>query len=116
MVTIRAMAPKIPGAITNEGIARMIAADAHPATNDARKYFQMTPSTGVIPKRIGLPAYQNAGMMRIQKEADQAEATPIGPHRSPMKKSRTVTLNSTITHRNQRSALPMERWMRPLAV
>src|SRR6266478_425418 len=94
----------------------MIAADAHPASNDARRYFQTTASTGVIPKRIGLPAYQNAGIMRIQNEAVQAEAMPTGPQGSPKKKSRTVTPNSTITHRNQRSGLPIERWMMPLAL
>src|SRR5713226_9538004 len=114
IVTIRARAPRILGAATKEGISRLITADAHPASNDARTYFQTTASTGAIPKCIGLPAYQNAGIERIQKDAVQAAATPAGPHRSPSRKSRPVTANSTTTQRNQRSAFPMERWIKPL--
>src|SRR6266849_3194965 len=108
VVTVRARAPRIPGAASKEDISWMIAADAHPASNDARTYFQTTASTGEIPKRMGFPAYQNAGIKRIQKEALQAEAMPTGPHRSARKKRRAVTPNSRTTHRSQRSALPME--------
>src|SRR3984893_2601515 len=112
--TIRARAPRIPDAATNKDISWMIKADAHPASIDATTYFQTTASTGVTPKRIGFPAYQNAGIKRIQKEALQAEAIPAGPHGNARKKSRTVTANSRTTHRSQRSALPIERWIKPL--
>src|SRR5512140_623924 len=85
VVTIRARAPPAPGAATNEGICRMIPAQAQPASREARMYFQIAESIGATPNCIGLPAYQNAGMTRSQEEAVQASAIPTGPHGSPKK-------------------------------
>src|SRR5213594_1901435 len=113
ITTIRPIAPIDPDAAARDGIPRMITADAQPASAEARTYFQTAPITGAIPKRAGLPAYQSAGIVRIQKETTQATAIPTGPHGSPRRKSRPVTANSTTDQRNHRSALPMERWIHP---
>ena len=113
ITTIRPIAPIDPDPSANDGIPRMITAEPQPASADARMYFQTAPITGTIPRRIGLPAYQRAGIVRIQKDATQATAIPTGPHGSPARKSRPVTANSTIPQRNHRSALPIERWIHP---
>src|SRR5580704_17868961 len=103
------MAPSALGNATSEGNSWRIKADVPPAISEATTYFQTVEIIGVMPKCIGLPAYQKPGRVRIQKDALQAAATPTGPQRNPRRKSDAVTLNSTITQRNQRSALPMER-------
>src|ERR1700722_1058392 len=100
--------------MANEENSWMIATVASPAVKDASTYFQMVESMGATPKFIGFPAYQKAGIKRIQKETVQAPATPDGPHLSPSTKSKPVTVNSTSTQRNQRSAFPRERWSRPM--
>src|ERR1700704_5780077 len=102
-------APNAPGRATKDGKHRTIVADVQPANREARMYFQTAAITGSMPSRIGLPAYQNAGIVRIQKDAVQATAIPTGPHLIPSRNRRPVNRNSTIPHRNQRSALPMER-------
>src|SRR6266571_3314291 len=112
-VSMRPPAPSEPDSATKDGSARMIAADAQPASRDATAYFHTAAITGAIPRCIGRPAYQNAGIVRIQKDAVQATATPAGPQGSPRINSRPVTMNSTMPQRNQRSALPMERWTQP---
>src|SRR5277367_6776588 len=83
IIATLAMAPTTPGGPRTEGICRMITADAQPAIRDARTYFQTTVITETIPSFMGLPAYQNAGIVRIQKDAVQEVAIPTAPHRSP---------------------------------
>ena len=113
IVTIRATAPAQPDAATRDGMPWMTAAEAQPARADARTYFHTTAITGAIPKWIGLPAYQNAGIVRIQKDVVQAMAIPTGPHGSARTNNRAVTVASMSPQRNQRSALPIERWIQP---
>src|SRR5271157_2083786 len=109
----RASAPTAPGAARKGGSMGVIPAHAHPASVEATTYFQIAASTGVTPNCMGFPAYQNAGIVRIQKDAVQPTAIPTGPHGSATKNSRTVKANSTIPQRNQRSGFPMERWIQP---
>src|SRR5205823_14116290 len=99
--TIRPIAPIDPDASANDGIPRMIRAEAQPASADARRYFQTAAMTETIPRRAGFPAYQSAGIVRIQKDAAQATAIPTGPHGSPRRKGMPVTATSTIPQRNQ---------------
>src|ERR1019366_394396 len=110
-VTIRASAPTAPGTPTKEGMPCMIPAHAQLASRDATTYFQTAASTGPIPKCIGLPAYQRAGIVKIQKDAVQAAAIPTAPHRSARTNNRHVAVTSISPQRNQRSAFPMERWI-----
>ena len=63
---MRVRAPAEPGIPTNTGTLLRIRADAPPASNAARMYFQTAAITGRTPKAIGFPAYQKAGMVRIQ--------------------------------------------------
>ncbi len=110
---MRATAPTAPDAATKGGIPWMITADVQPASAEARGYFQTAEMTEAIPRRAGFPAYQSAGIVRIQKDATQAKAIPTGPHGSPRRKSRPVTVSSTTPQRSHRSALPIERWIQP---
>ncbi len=113
IAAIRETAPTGPDTATKDkdGNPRMITADAQPASSDATRYFQTAAITGTTPNWIGRPAYQNAGIVRIQKDAVQATAIPAGPHGSATINRSPVTTNSTTPQRNQRSALPMERWI-----
>src|SRR5436309_15899370 len=113
IIAMWAKATSEPDSTAKTGIPRMINPAAQPAVRDARTYFHTAPSTGAIPKPIGLPAYQKAGIVRIQKDAVQAAATPTGPHGNARRNSRPVTAISTKAQRIQRSALPMERWIQP---
>src|SRR5260370_1488845 len=113
IVVMRVRVSTGPAPPTYNGSPRMMAADAQPAIRDARTYFQMAASTGAIPKFIGLPAYQKAGIVKIQKDAAQATAIPTGPHDSAMRNNRQVTVASRSAQRSQRSVLPMERWTQP---
>src|ERR1035441_8149723 len=106
---MRATAAIQPDAVTKEGSLPMITAVPQPASRDATMYFQTAARTGPTPKCIGLPAYQRAGIVKIQKEALEAAATPAGPHRSPRTNSEPVATNSITVQRNQRPRLPMER-------
>ena len=47
-------------------VPRMIAAAAMPATTAPAMYLQMAASRQEAPKPIGRPAYQNAGIKKIQ--------------------------------------------------
>src|SRR6266851_656712 len=85
----------MPGARANDDILCMIATVATAAVKDASTYFQTVASIGATPKRIGFPAYQKAGIKRIQKETVQAAATPAGPHRGP-KNNRIRSLPSRV--------------------
>src|SRR3989442_3754163 len=105
---MRAAAPTEPDAPAKEGIPRMIRAEAQPASAEARTYFQTAPITGPIPRCIGIPAYQSAETVRIQKETTQATAIPAEPQRSPARRSRPVTANSRIPKRNQRHARSLQ--------
>ena len=111
VITIRAAAPNGPDATTKGEISRMIAADAQPASAEARTYFHTAPIIGATPSCTGLPAYQSAGIVRTQKDITQATAIPTGPIGSPRTKSTPVTANSTTPQRNQQSALPRETWI-----
>jgi hypothetical protein len=72
-------APATPVIVIKGEISRMMAADAQPASSDATTYLHTVATTGATPKWMGLPAYQNAGIVRSQKDAVQAAATPAGP-------------------------------------
>src|SRR6266436_997438 len=100
-------------AIEKRGIILMTPMDAQAARREARKYFHTAESTGAMPKCMGLPAYQNAGIIRIQKDAVQAMAIPTGPQGRARKNISPVTTNSTIPQRNQRPTVPMETWIQP---
>jgi len=63
---IRASTPMGSGSAMKCGIARLTPTNAQLARSDARGYFQMADSTGAMPNCMGLPAYQNAGIIRIQ--------------------------------------------------
>src|SRR5437899_7202583 len=98
-IAMRAAAPTALGAAGREGNSRMSIADAQPANKDAATYFHTASIKGAIPRFIGLPAYQNAGNVRIQKDTVHATAIPMGPQASPKRKSRAVTENSTMPQR-----------------
>src|ERR1700732_5342618 len=112
-ITMWRAASTAPDAATNDGSVRMIRADVEPAIADARTYFQAAATIEPTRSCIGLPAYQKAGIVSIQKDAVQANATPAGPRRSPRINRSPVTMNSTTPQRNQRSAFPMDRWIQP---
>src|SRR5437867_7693074 len=97
IATVRPIAPIDPDTTARDGIPRMITAEAQPASADARTYFHTAPITGAIPRRAGLPAYQSAGIVRIQKETTQATAIPTGPHGSPRRKTSPSPPNSPPT-------------------
>ena len=63
---IRTNSPAGCASTMNRGISRMTPTDAKLATSDATAYFQTADTTGAIPKWMGRPAYQNAGITRIQ--------------------------------------------------
>src|SRR5664280_565696 len=109
VVTTRVMAPTAPRATRKGGSRRIIPAHAKPASRDAAIYSQTAASTCATLNCMGFPAYQNAGMVRIQKDTVQPTAIPTGPHGNATRNSTTVKADSTIPQRNQRSALPMER-------
>src|ERR1700720_2956113 len=88
--------------VKKRGIILMTPIDAQAARREARKYFQTAETTGAMPKCMGFPAYQNAGNIRIQKDAVQDMAIPTGPQGSARKNSSPVTTNSTTPQRNQR--------------
>src|ERR1035437_3410166 len=110
---IRIAAPIEPGWATNAGIFSLIRADAQPASSDAAMYFHTAPNTGPIPNLIGRPAYHNAGNVRIQNDAVHAAAIPSAPHGSNSRNRNPVAVSSIMPQRNQRSALPRERWIQP---
>src|SRR6266566_7109997 len=110
---IRRAAPIAPGAPRRDGKPRRIRAVAPPASNEASRYLHTASIMIPTLRFIGFPAYQNAGIVRIQNEAVQATAIPTGPHRSASRNKRPVNANSTRPQRNQRSALPIERWIQP---
>src|SRR5437870_10638505 len=104
MMTIRAKATAESEDAANNRVVRIIAADVRPAKTEATTNFQTAATTGVILNCIGLPAYQNAGIVRIQNDRVQATAIPSGPQGIPSRNNNPVTLNSMITHRHQRTA------------
>src|SRR5208283_430584 len=91
------------------GMVPMIANAARPAITEAATYLHTATTMGWTPKWIGLHAYQNAGIVRIQKDAVQAIAIPTGPQARASTNSVPVTANSTIPHRSQRSPRPRDR-------
>src|SRR2546425_456927 len=113
IAAIRVAASMESDAMGKDGNPPTITPVAQPASRDARTYFQTAAITGAIPSCIGLPAYDNAGIVRIQRDRLQLVAIPTGPHRSARRNIRPVTMNSTTPQRNHRSGLPMERWIQP---
>src|SRR3989442_9618900 len=95
IAVIRAAASTGFDAMAKDGSPPTITPVAQPASRDARTYFQTAAITGAIPSCIGLPAYHNAGIVRIQRDKLQAVAIPTGPHRSAKRNIRPVTMNST---------------------
>src|ERR1043166_2251997 len=88
----------------------MMKAVPHPAIAAANTYRQIDLMKEAAPILIGLPAYQKAGTDSIQIDAVHAKAIPIAPQGSATRKKAAVSTNSTIPHRKQRSALPIEMW------
>src|SRR5437660_312157 len=92
---------------------RRIAVHASAAANAAMTYFQTAATSDETPNPIGRPAYQNAGIARIQKDTVQATAMPAGPHGNDRTNNNAVTVDSTSVQRSQRPGFPMERWIQP---
>src|ERR1700674_2334033 len=86
----------------------IIAAHARPASSAAITYLQTAAIRDETPNPIGRPAYQKAGIERIQKDTLQATAMPAGPHGKARTNNKAVTAVSTSVHRSQRSGFPME--------
>src|SRR3989442_2498303 len=111
MAAIRAAASMESDAMAKDGSPPTITPVAQPASRAAKTNFQTAANIGAIPKCIGLPAYHKAGIVRINRDKVQLVATPAGPHGSARTNSRPVTRNSIMPHFNQRSGLPIERWI-----
>src|SRR5229473_1251714 len=92
---------------------RTIAKHASAAANAAMTYFQTAATSDETPSPIGRPAYQKAGMERVQKDTLQATAIPAGPHGNARTNNKTVAADSTSVQRSQRPGFPMERWIQP---
>src|ERR1700693_2987008 len=109
LTIIWAAAAAQPAVTKNDPVARMITAETVPASSEARTYLQTAAITVKTLNWIGLPAYQNAGRVKTQKETVHARAIPTDPQWSPAMNSKTVTVNSTIPQRSQRSARPTDK-------
>src|SRR5690349_275221 len=92
------------GTANIEGNMRSTAKVAPPATSEAATYLQITARNGPTRKPIGLPAYQNAGTISVQRDMLQATATPAGPQGRAMRNDKQVTITSMTPQRSQRSA------------
>src|SRR5712692_7591386 len=79
VAAIRPIAPSDPVAPIKDGNPPISPADIQPARADATANFQITSMTDPISRPAGRPAYQSAGIVRIQYETTQAAATPTGP-------------------------------------
>src|SRR5437870_13533167 len=101
------------GGAPQNRVPRMMAAVPKPPTSDAAAYLQTAPSSDEIPNPIGRPAYQNAGIARIQKDTLQATAMPWGPHGNATINDKAVAADSTNVQRSQRTGSPIERWIQP---
>ncbi len=113
MMIIATSAAFASAGVPQNGVPRMVVAVAKPASNDATAYLQTAPIKEEIPNPIGRPAYQKAGIERVQKETLQATAIPAGPHGKATINKIPVAADSTSVHRSQRPGFPMERWIQP---
>src|SRR5579864_481164 len=101
---------KLAGA-AKEASPPKIMAVTQPASRAAKTNLQTTAITWATPSWIGLPAYQKAGIIRTQNDTVHATAIPTAPHGNIKRNIRIVTLTSMSPQRNQRSGLPIERWI-----
>src|ERR1041385_7026771 len=76
----------------------MIELDTRAPTSAAMTYLQTAAIRDETPNPIGCPAYQNAGITRIQNDTLQATAIPAGPHGNATINSSPVVADSTIVH------------------
>src|SRR6266704_2155755 len=113
MMMIAPSAASAPGGVAENGVPRMMAAVAKPATSDAAAYLQTAPIRDETPNPIGRPAYQKAGIERIPKDTLQAAAMPAGPHGNARTNNKAVAADSTSVQRSQRPGFPIERWIQP---
>src|SRR5437016_1524999 len=116
MMMIASSAAVAPGGVPRNGVLRMMAAVAKPASSDAAAYLQTAVIRDETPNPIGRPAYQKAGIERIQKDTLQATAMPAGPHGNARTNNKTVAANSNSVQRNQRPGFPIERWIQPMVL
>src|SRR5215469_2093659 len=101
------------GRVPQNGVHRRIRAVATPASSDEAAYLQTAAIRDETPNPIGRPAYQKAGIERVQKDTLHATAMPAGPHGSTRINNKAVAAASTSVQRSQRPGFPMERWIQP---
>src|SRR5215469_13402605 len=97
------------GGVPHRGVFRTAAAVAQPATSDATAYLHMGTTRAETPNPMGWPAYQKAGIKRIQKDTLHAAAMPAGPHGNATTNNKAVTPASTKVQRSHRPGFPSER-------
>src|SRR5919108_5064611 len=85
----------------------IITLHAMPATSADIVYFQIAVIRDETPNPIGRPAYQKAGIDKIQKDKLQARAMPAGPHGNIRTNNKTVAADSISVQRSQRPGFPM---------
>src|SRR5271165_3750954 len=116
MMIIASSAAPAPAGEAEIGVPRAMAAVAKAASSDAAAYFQPAAIKDETPNPIGRPAYQKAGIKRIQKDTLQATAMPAGPQGNARTNNKAVTADSTSVQRSQRPGFPIERWIQPTAL
>src|SRR5215467_13880961 len=97
------------GGVPHRGVFRTAAAVAQPATSDATAYLHMGTTRAATPNPMGRPAYQKAGIKRIQYDTLHAAAMPAGPQGSATMNNNAVTAASIRVQRSQRPGFPSER-------
>ncbi len=90
MMMIASSAAPFPKWVSQNGVPPMMAAVAKPASSGAQHTSKRGNQSTRAPNPMGRPAYQKAGINRIQKDMLQAAATPAGPHGSARTKTRRV--------------------------
>src|SRR5271157_2873606 len=106
MMVTPSAAPVLEG-VSQNGVPRMMAAVAKPATSAAKTYLQVAAIKSETPNPIGRPAYQKPGTKRVQNEMLHAAAIPSGPHRSASRNRLAVAASWNRLHRSQRPGFPM---------
>src|SRR6476646_5241788 len=86
-----------------------IAADNRDATN-GRQTAAIT-SVALMPR--GRPEYATAGMKRMNAQATNATATPVGPYGRPQNKAINCAHMAMKPQRIHRSVLPEATWSHP---
>src|SRR5260370_15974766 len=113
---IRSSAAPALGGTEGNAKPRTMPVVTNPATRDATAYFHTASINEVTRNAIGRPAYQKAGIKRVQKDTLHATAIPSGPQCRATIKSKAVTTNSRMLQRSQRSGLPIERLTQPMVL